>query len=689
LQRKFILITFYLILFVTGIVQISGALPVITRYQGHLEQPEGSPVNGRFQTTFKLYSESIGNYPVWKEVHEQVAFNKGRFGVVLGKQNPISSKILDHDCYLGITLENGQEIHPRQKLSGAVVLFQSVSLESMIDAFVHDSKTANKSVTSESIRNGSINESKLADNSVTSQKIKNGSIIESKLADNSITTNKVSNGSIVESKIADNAVTSNKVFNGSISQSKLSKNAVTTEKIANGAVFESKLAKNAVTTEKITNGAVIESKLAKNAVTTEKIANGAVIESLLAKNSVTTEKIANGSVIESKLAKNSVTTEKIAKGAVIESKLAKNAVTTEKITDGAITNCKLAHDAISADKIKKGEILKNIKSNDGEGSGVDADLFDGKDSEAFLLKNDILNNKQFGFGIQNPLAELHVNGEAQFNHHINVSGGIKLGMVNPCDDYNEGMIRYNAKEKLMEFCNGIQWVFIDHKKQSTIAQPKKITNMLQMTFIRIKINDTENNHKIFYMQTTETTQEQWVAVMGTNPSTFKCPKNCPVENVSWNDIQIFISKINQNEKVWRYRLPSENEWIYAASSGSLKEVNQYRMLTNVKTICTKDPFLDRFAWYCANSNNATKPVATKKPNDWMLYDMQGNVMEWCSNSFTNKELNSLINDSYKLIKGGSWAYDSKGLDLNARSWLKPDHQDSNIGFRLVMELKTN
>jgi len=669
LQRKYMRITFYLVLFVTGFVQLSGAIPVITRYQGYLKQPDGSPVNGHFKTTFKLYSERIGNEPVWEEIHEQVAFNKGMFSVVLGEHTPVPSKILDHDCYLGITLKNDHEIEPRQKLSGAVVLFQSDSVASMIDAFVHESKSADKTVTSERICNGSIVESKLADNSVTAQKIKNGSIGESKLADQSITTKKLSNGSITHSKLAKNAVTANKIKNGSIVESKIAEQAVTSRKIDNGSITHFKLSKNAVTTEKISNGAISHSKLAENAVTTKKISDAAVTESKLANNAVTTEKIGNR--------------------AISHSKLAENAVTTEKISNGSITHSKLAENSITVDKIKKGEILKNIKSNDGPGSGLDADLFDGIDSEAFLLKNDIFNNKQFGFGVQNPLAVLHVNGDAQFNHHITVSGGIQLGMVNQCDDKNEGMIRYHSKEKLMQFCNGSEWVFIDYKNQSSIAQPDCITNMLQMTFIKIQMSDSKNKHKILYMQTTETTQEQWRAVMGTNPSTFQCPGNCPVENVSWNDIQKFINKINRNEKVWRYRLPTENEWIYAASSGRIREVQQHHMNTNVKTICTKDPVLERFAWYCANSDNSTQPVAQKAPNDWMLYDMQGNVMEWCSSSFITSELTSLIDASFKLIKGGSWAYDSKGLDLNARSWLKPNHRDSNIGFRLVMELKTN
>ena len=649
LQRKYMLITFYLVLFVTGFVQISGAIPVITRYQGYLEQPDGSPVNGRFKTIFKLYSESIGDNPVWEEIHEQVAFNKGIFSVVLGGQTPVPSKILDSDCYLGITLENDHEIEPRQKLSGAVVFFQSDSVASMIDAFVHESKSAEKIVTSERIRKGSIVESKLADYSVTAKKIRNGSISESKLSDHSITTKKLSNGSITHSKLAKNAVEANNISNGSIVESKIAEDAVTTRTISNGSITHSKLAKNAVTTEKISNGAISHSKLAKNAVTTEKISDSAVTESKLAKNAVTTEKISNGAITHSKLAKNSIT----------------------------------------VDKMKKGELLKNIKLNDGPDSGLDADLFDGIDSKAFMLKKDILNNKQFGFGVQNPLAVLHVNGDAQFNHHITVSGGIQIGMVNQCDDKNEGMIRYHSKEKLMQFCNGSEWVFIDYKSQSSIAQPDCITNMLQMAFKKIRMSDSKKKQKIFYMQTTETTQEQWHAVMGTNPSTFQCHGNCPVENVSWNDIQEFINIINRNEKVWRYRLPTENEWIYAASSGRFKDVQKHCMNTNVKTICTKDPVLDRFAWYCANSNNSTQPVAQKAPNDWMLYDMQGNVMEWCSSSFITSELTSLIDASFKLIKGGSWAYDSKGLDLNARSWLKPDHRDSNIGFRLVMELKTN
>jgi len=725
LKRKYLLITFYIVICITGWIQNSEALPVITKYQGYLEHPAGSPINGLFRVSFKLYSESTGSYAIWQETHEKVRFHKGVFNVILGEHTPISAKILDNDCYIGVTLENGQEILPRQKLSGAVVLFQSVSLKSVLKSFSEDSKLGDESITTNKIKNGAISESKIADDSITKNKIRNGSVVgsklkntsistnklknsaitESKLADQSISTkkikndaitgsklanesistNKIKNGAIAESKLADQSISTNKIKNGAIAESKLADQSISTNKIKNGAIVESKLADQSISTNKIKNGAIVESKIANGSIIADKLKNGIIVESKLADQSITTNKIKNGTIVESKLEDQSISTSKIKDGAIVESKLADSSVTTDKIRNESISVSKLADHSITADKIQKGVILDNIKSNDGAGSGLDADLFDGINSDAFMLKKDIFNNKEFGFGANNPLAVLHVNGRSQFNNSIDINGGIKPGMVETCDIYNEGIIRYNSKEKLMEFCNGEKWVFIDYKDQSSIAQPDCITNMLQMTFKKIHMGDL---NKTFYIQTTETTQEQWSAVLGAKPSSFDCPKNCPVENVSWNDIQIFIDKLNQSEKIWKFRLPTEKEWMFAASSGMIKEVQQSDIINkSIKTNCKKDSLLDQYAWYCANSNNTTHPVAQKKPNAWMLYDMKGNVAEWCSNSHINEYLPSLKKESCKLIKGGSWAYDSKGLDLNARSWLKPDHKDNNIGFRLVMELK--
>ncbi len=129
----------------------------------------------------------------------------------------------------------------------------------------------------------------------------------------------------------------------------------------------------------------------------------------------------------------------------------------------------------------------------------------------------------------------------------------------------------------------------------------------------------------YYMQTTELTQGQWEAVMGSNPSNFyNCGSNCPVEKVSWNDIQAFIEKLNQRGE-GIYRLPTEAEWEYAARAGSTTAFANGGI---TERGCSYDANLDAMGWYYGNADG-THPVAQKLPNAWGLYDMHGNVWEWC------------------------------------------------------------
>ncbi|NBU98476.1 MAG: formylglycine-generating enzyme family protein, partial [Spirochaetia bacterium] len=164
-------------------------------------------------------------------------------------------------------------------------------------------------------------------------------------------------------------------------------------------------------------------------------------------------------------------------------------------------------------------------------------------------------------------------------------------------------------------------------------------------------NDEKPQHKVvisnsFYMGKYEVTQGQWKQVMGNNPSYFQnCGENCPVEQVSWNDVQDFIKKLCESKKMnpCKYRLPTEAEWEYAARAGS-----KTRIYTGEMKILGENnsPDLDGIAWYGGNSGVdysggydcsgwnekqyrsskcGTHPVGQKKPNAWGLYDMSGNV----------------------------------------------------------------
>jgi formylglycine-generating enzyme required for sulfatase activity len=153
--------------------------------------------------------------------------------------------------------------------------------------------------------------------------------------------------------------------------------------------------------------------------------------------------------------------------------------------------------------------------------------------------------------------------------------------------------------------------------------------------------------KGFYLQTTEVTQRQWEAVMGTNPSQFKGPDR-PVETVSWEDAQEFLKKLNAKEKDSRYRLPSEAEWECACRAGGQEP--------------DEAADLDEVAWWGENSSGATHPVGQKQPNAWGLFDMRGNVWEWVEDWYDGggyakgRQLDPVGPDSgcFRVLRGGSW-----------------------------------
>jgi len=177
----------------------------------------------------------------------------------------------------------------------------------------------------------------------------------------------------------------------------------------------------------------------------------------------------------------------------------------------------------------------------------------------------------------------------------------------------------------------------------------------------------------------EVTQEEWETVMGENPSKFKGNKKCPVENVSWDDCQVFIKKLNMMTGK-NFRLPTEAEWEFAARGGINSKGYKYAGGDDI----------DAIAWYAGNSGDTTHPVGLKTPNELGLYDMSGNVYEWCQDwygpysSSVQKDPKGPHFGSKRVARGGNWSYFSSRCRIVYRENYSLGNSSSILGFRLAL-----
>ncbi|MBR3938826.1 MAG: SUMF1/EgtB/PvdO family nonheme iron enzyme [Bacteroidales bacterium] len=176
----------------------------------------------------------------------------------------------------------------------------------------------------------------------------------------------------------------------------------------------------------------------------------------------------------------------------------------------------------------------------------------------------------------------------------------------------------------------------------------------------------------FMIGETEVTQELWQAVMGSNPSNFTGDMQRPVERVSWDDCQTFIRKLNQLTGQ-NFRLPSEAEWEYAARGGNRSNGYKYAGSNSVGTV----------AWYGDNSGSTTHKVKTKQPNELGIYDMSGNVWEWCQDKWCDN-YNSPRNSGGRVLRGGSWISHAGDVRVSSRIDNTPGNWDFNYGLRLAL-----
>ena len=188
-------------------------------------------------------------------------------------------------------------------------------------------------------------------------------------------------------------------------------------------------------------------------------------------------------------------------------------------------------------------------------------------------------------------------------------------------------------------------------------------------------NDADSNEKPahqvslpgYYIGKYEVTQELWQSVMGNNPSWFPGESRCPVECVSWEDCQKFITKLNKLTGK-TFRLPTEAEWEYAARGGNRSHGYKYAGSNSLGDV----------AWYEDNSSDKTHPVGQKSPNELGLYDMSGNASEWCQDLYGNYSGSSQTDPVgsysgyFRVSRGGAWFWSADGCRVSLRSYDYPD-----------------
>ena len=237
----------------------------------------------------------------------------------------------------------------------------------------------------------------------------------------------------------------------------------------------------------------------------------------------------------------------------------------------------------------------------------------------------------------------------------------------------------------------INWSSSVTPKQKEVLS-RLVGNMVQVDGGRFRMggtpeqgNDAYSNEKPvhevtlsdYYIGKYEVRQSEWEAVMGSNPSRFK-GEDLPVEQVSWSDCHEFIGRLNALTGL-SFKLPTEAQWEYAARGGRLSKSYKYSGSNN----------LGEVGWYGSNSGNCTHQVGEKQPNELGLYDMSGNVWEWCEDRYGGYSVTSqrdplgAADGSHRMYRGGSWNSEVRNCRVSVRYDFALGHRYDNLGFRLV------
>ena len=272
---------------------------------------------------------------------------------------------------------------------------------------------------------------------------------------------------------------------------------------------------------------------------------------------------------------------------------------------------------------------------------------------------------------------------------------------NPVESFNadnadtnrDGNINITDVSKLVDFLLSGTWPSEDPQRETYFVNGARFT-MVSVeggTFMMgataeqgiDAVDDESPVHQVtlssYAIGETEVSQELWMAVMGSNPSTYTDGSNLPVENVSWYDCQTFITKLNQLTSK-QFRLPTEAEWEFAARGGNLSQGYKYAGSSDINEV----------AWYSSNSGSRIHVMATKAPNELGLYDMSGNVWEWCQDRYGNYSSEPQTDPTgpyvlaYRVIRGGSYSVNAGDCRVSNRDNLKPENNWYHCGLRLAL-----
>ena len=344
-------------------------------------------------------------------------------------------------------------------------------------------------------------------------------------------------------------------------------------------------------------------------------------------------------------------------------------------TNPDVAAARLAGSKIQVVGIKEGTTTILVNSSDGyaEPDSCLVTVYTERgdvNNDGFVDISDVTALIDYLLGIDNEVSTINGDGDAD--------GDVNINDVTLLIDYLLGIGELAPKDLSSEefSVNGVTFKMV-RVDGGTFAMGCTVEQDADAEAHEAPVHDVTLSN--YYIGETEVTQELWLAVMGENPSTFNDNNQCPVERVTWEMCQEFITQLNALTGR-TFRLPTEAEWEFAARGGNKSQGYHFAGSDN----------LDEVAWFTENSGAATHPVGGKKANELGLYDMCGNVNEWCADWYSLYPETPQTNPTgpetgrSRIYRGGSWQNASKACRITRRNYFAPGTIRNYMGFRLAM-----